>query len=126
MAQIAAAFSGDPQPYQQHATDPQPSTVSELISMEQEISFPNRGLASEERDHEERRVLERFASFPGGRGAASPRSGRSWRVKRKDCDSPRQTPPIPTPTATVLKQNEISKSGKKSGTKNLFFSSILL
>jgi len=101
VAQIAAAFSGDPQPYQQHATDPQPSTVSELISMEQEISFPNRGLASEERDHEERRVLERFASFPGGRGAASPRSGRSWRVKRKDCDSPRQTPPIPTPTATV-------------------------
>ena len=54
-----------------------------------------------EREHEERRILERFASFPsgnksrpvsillGGGGAGTPKNGRR-RNKRKGCDSPRQ------------------------------------
>ncbi len=52
-----------------------------------------------EREHEERRIMERFASFPSGNksrpvsillggGAGTPKSGRR-RNKRKGCDSPR-------------------------------------
>lgn len=60
--------------------------------------------ADPEKDHEERRILERFASFPsanksrpvsillgasgGGGGGGTPKSGRR-RNKRKGCDSPR-------------------------------------
>jgi len=45
-----------------------------------------------EREHEERRILERFASFPSGRSTASPRSGRWRNSKRKGAESPRQIP----------------------------------
>ena len=45
-----------------------------------------------EREHEERRILERFASFPSGRATASPRSGRWRNSKRKGAESPRQIP----------------------------------
>lgn len=66
-----------------------------------------------EQEHEERRILERFASFPkgraavmlmngdvgsggnggggGGSGSSTPKSGRR-RNKRKGCDSPRPPP----------------------------------
>lgn len=42
--------------------------------------------------HEERRLVERFASYHSGRQAASPKNGARWRNKRKETDSPRQFP----------------------------------
>lgn len=58
-------------------------------------------VVSADKEHEERRILERFASFPSGNksrpvsillggGSGTPKGGRR-RNKRKDCDSPRSS-----------------------------------
>ena len=73
-----------------------------------QLAADESGGADPEKEHEERRVLERFASFPSGR-PTTPKNRR--RVKRKGTESPRNSVNCATAIAPSHSQGECTVLG---------------